>query len=713
MRYELAQAAQFELVDGVTRARLALIDDYLRDKHWEEALSILRERIEENDRRLMAVSPVRLIPVADWCRVKLGQLPPEALRVYRAYADPLGYQILAEARRDHSPERYLEVVERAFASRAAAEAALALGDLAAERGDFCLARAWWQLALPAGGGTDSSNSPWPSIPESPVSAAAIRARLVLASILEGDLSRAENELQAFERLHAGEVIPIGGRDQPAAATLRELLEQTRKIGDRADSRADVLRAEVPSYGGGGNRFAGVMGGIVPLAPVWQKKLPRQQLAKSLVSLMSERTFRSAGNSAQTPLCYHPCVVGGNVFLATTNEVLAWKLATGEPAWPGGPSIFRDPAADEPLLLDQTGGSLGVHQFTLTIQGNRLFARMGSPVTIRSPEARLAPIATSSLVCLDLEAQGRLVWRQVPPDPQSCFEGSPVVDGDRLFILLRRNEVLSQLWLAAYEVSTGRLLWRKLICAGEPLGRLTIPEVSHLLLTLAEKHLFLCTNMGAIVGMTTEGDIRWVVTYPRKRRVDLADLPPHWLRQPNCVLYHRGVIYAAPADTAMILAIDAMSGQLLWHTGEETAAATFLLGVAGDRLVACGGKVFWIATAGPEMGRVVASWPDSAETPGFGRGILVGNTVLWPTKDRLFFFDALSGQPKKVLPLGPWGTVGGNLVLARGHLLIAAPDRLTVLKIGAASPPEPSADLARWIPVGWWSFFVYTLGESVK
>ncbi|MCS7238206.1 MAG: PQQ-like beta-propeller repeat protein [Thermoguttaceae bacterium] len=692
-RYELGQAAQFDLIDGVTRARLALLDDYLREKHWQEAQTILRERIEENDRRLIPVTPSRLIPVADWCRIRLGHLPLEALKAYRAQIDPVAEQLLEEARREHDPDRYQEVLDRAFASTASAEAALALGDLALERGQYCLARAWWQLALPPHMAEDPSAGRWPSIPAPSIPPVAVRSRLVLASILERDFTRAEAELNAFEKLHAGEETFIAGKVQPAAEALRQLLEQTRNLGDQIDHRSEVSRAEVSTFAGGAHRFSPVRGDVLPLAPVWRKKLPAQSLSTSLVGIMSERTFRSAGNSAQMPLGYHPCVVGGHVYLATAGEILAWKLASGEPAWPGGPSIYRDPSLDEPFLLDQTGGYFGIPQFTLTVQGNRLFARMGSPVTIRSPETRTTPVATTSLVCLDLEAQGRLVWRQVPPDPQGYFEGSPLVDGDRVFILVRKNEVHSQLWVAAYEAATGRLLWRKLVCGGEPLGRLTIPEISHVLLTAAEGHLYFCTNLGALVGMTTEGDIRWVVTYPRKRRVDLSDLPPHWLRQPNCVLYHRGVVYAAPADCAMILAVDAMTGQLLWHTGEETGAATFLLGVVGDRLIACGGKIFWIATSGPEMGRVVAAWPDSAETPGFGRGILVDKFVLWPTKDRLYVFDPATGQPKKVLPLAPWGTAGGNLVLARGHLLIAGPAQLTVLRIGAQIPAEPSSEVA--------------------
>jgi outer membrane protein assembly factor BamB len=307
------------------------------------------------------------------------------------------------------------------------------------------------------------------------------------------------------------------------------------------------------------------------------------------------------------------------------------------------------------------------------------------VTIRPPGDRAAPLAPSALICLDLETQGRLLWRQTPPEKNMVFEGSPVSDGDRVFTVLRRNEIQTQIWVAAYEAATGRLLWKQLICIGEPLARLTIPEASHILLTLAEETLFVSTNLGAIAALDTQGRIRWVVTYPRERRVDLGDLAPHWFRHPNYAIFHRGTLYVAPADTAKILAIDAMSGQLLWYTGDETASASFLLGVHGDRLIAGGGRLLWIGTSGEDRGRLLACWPEGSETPGYGRGIIVGQTVLWPGRDRLFMFDAQTARPIKVIPLVPWEVEGGNLLVARGHLVIAGPQKLSVFRLQTASP----------------------------
>jgi hypothetical protein len=62
--------------------------------------------------------------------------------------------------------------------------------------------------------------------------------------------------------------------------------------------------------------------------------------------------------------------------------------------------------------------------------------------------------------------------------------------------------------------------------------------------------------------------------------------------------------------------------------------------------------------------------------GFGRGILAGEEVYWPTRDRLYVFHQrhmrLTRQP---VDLACMGLTGGNLVVSRGVLLIAGANQL--------------------------------------
>ena len=69
------------------------------------------------------------------------------------------------------------------------------------------------------------------------------------------------------------------------------------------------------------------------------------------------------------------------------------------------------------------------------------------------------------------------------------------------------------------------------------------------------------------------------------------------------------------------------------------------------------------------------WPDGAERPGYGRGVLAGDSVLWPTRDKLYVFDQQTAQPRKVVDLAARGASGGNLLVADGRLLIATEQRI--------------------------------------
>ena len=80
----------------------------------------------------------------------------------------------------------------------------------------------------------------------------------------------------------------------------------------------------------------------------------------------------------------------------------------------------------------------------------------------------------------------------------------------------------------------------------------------------------------------------------------------------------------------------------------------------------------------EQGRVKHVWPEGHERLGYGRGILAGDCVLFPSRDKIYKFDAKTAQPRKVIDLIPPGLTGGNLLVAGGRLLIASGIELVAL-----------------------------------
>ena len=80
------------------------------------------------------------------------------------------------------------------------------------------------------------------------------------------------------------------------------------------------------------------------------------------------------------------------------------------------------------------------------------------------------------------------------------------------------------------------------------------------------------------------------------------------------------------------------------------------------------------------------WPDGPERPGYGRGVLAGDSVLWPTRDKICTIFRPADRPAAEgrSTWLPRGAAGGNLLVADGRLLIATGSELIALRTTAGS-----------------------------
>ena len=258
-------------------------------------------------------------------------------------------------------------------------------------------------------------------------------------------------------------------------------------------------------------------------------------------------------------------------------------------------------------------------------------------------------------------------------------GAPIVSGADLYVVMRKSDVRPQVHVACFDVETGRRRWRTMVCAAETPGAGQSEEISHNLLTLEQGTLYCNTNLGAVAALAArDGHLQWVALYPRagKATPDGQDKrTAHFYRDLNPCVYDRGMLFVAPADCESIFALDAGSGEMLWQSllPED---AVHLIGIGQGNLLASGDSLWWIDV---RRGKVVRHWPDT--TPlGYGRGLLMGDQVVWPTRDALYVFDQKVQAPRAFerdpIPLAAGrGATGGNLVAADGLLIIAASDTL--------------------------------------
>src|SRR5262249_27098761 len=149
---------------------------------------------------------------------------------------------------------------------------------------------------------------------------------------------------------------------------------------------------------------------------------------------------------------------------------------------------------------------------------------------------------------------------------------------------------------------------------------------HHLLTKAGPLIVFCSHGGAIVAVDAEtGQPAWAVRYPRQVEEGserLTDLAP-------CV-FADGRIYAAPADSRLLLCLDAATGQTLWE--REAVEVVHLLGVGHGRLIFTTPK--GLRAVGAADGSDRGGWMQPQAGDGvrpMGRGLLIGDLVLWPNE----------------------------------------------------------------------------------
>ena len=183
--------------------------------------------------------------------------------------------------------------------------------------------------------------------------------------------------------------------------------------------------------------------------------------------------------------------------------------------------------------------------------------------------------------------------------------------------------------------------------------------------------------GAVAALEAEtGATLWVATYPRQEpnhggNGSERDLNP-------AVSTKAG--YSWPPVTPMrsshsTPSTAGCSGKPI--RSPTTSSSAHLLGVAKDRLVATGNRVLLFDVV---TGKLLHAWPDSGKAlEGYGRGLLAGDLIYWPTQNEIQVFDQRTGQraqpPIKLLET--YHVKGGNLVAGDGYLIVAQVDGLVV------------------------------------
>jgi outer membrane protein assembly factor BamB len=650
---------------GTTAKRLAEARRLIADKEFAEALPVLEAVLDSAGSDLVALDEGRSVEARRLCHVLLARLPAEALKQYRNRAEPQAGKWLAQGIEERDPAVLTKLVDVAFCTRAAEQALDRLGDWAFERGQFDEAESWWRLLAPLRPAAvkEADDPAALAYPGPTGDVARVRAKQLLARLFQTPAPELPPnwaaEVKAFARRHPRAEGALAGRTGNYVETLTAL-------GKERSRRPAAMRAPWPTFGGSTQRgrvaaapprLLDHLGMLCRGGPTWRFDLEARAKIDGQEAPFG-RKLDEVGHARR--LAFYPVVADKYVLASDGRYVTAYDVQTGQASdwydagrFSGG--IGADLSLPAPMDL----------RYSLTVAEGCVFARLGTQYVqdVRPGEGRGAAVRArasgeSLLVCLSLKpgrSGDRRRWLAKAIDltrkDYSVFEGAPVVGDGRVFIAATRFEgdkVITAVhcYPVDPEDTEPTLLWRADLCETRellPAARDGRPapgsqRARHHLLTLAGGRVFYCSHSGAVVALDTRtGRRAWAVRYPRRATREPEDEPQ--LRDLAPCLYADGLLYVAPSDSEWLLCLDPATGRTVWE--RRGLEAVHLLGVGQGRLI-------FSTRRNPGTGRLhggglrAVGAADGADAMGWklpddggglvplGRGLLVGDLVLWPT-----------------------------------------------------------------------------------
>ncbi|HYT95107.1 MAG TPA: PQQ-binding-like beta-propeller repeat protein [Gemmataceae bacterium] len=664
--------------------RLEAADRLAAQQMWTPALDeyvrLLQEGgddlVPETTPRDRAGSTRRSVQLRHLCHQRIAALPPAALTRYRARVDPQAKRWLQQGTAARDINALRRIVDEAFLSRFADPAIDLLGDLAFERGNFAEARRWWRLLTPSVAEAAEPDSGRFAYPNSTIDVAHLRAKQILALLFEGDRQQALEELAAFRRLHGKAAGWLAGREGNYATIMQGLFDV------RKDGPLSHEEGHWATFAGSPSRNRILVDELSERlwvnGPAWSVRLDPSD---------AEDPVRPPPPPARRLSC-HPVIADKQVLIADARHVTAYDVRSGK-------LLFRytlgadgkgDGANGQPPELPANGRP----HSTLTIHGDAVYARLGAQaLSPPGKEKKGADPGSTYLVCLERfpgpggSASGRARWSMKAAEAEGeriAYEGAPLAHDGRVYIAQTTlSATRTRTAIACHDADNGALLWRRDVCETQHEEE-AAPRSCHHLLTLAGGTVVYCSHAGAVVAIDAlTGKRLWGVRYPSRPQAHGLQ-PAGSRRGPAPCVAVDGRLFVAPLDSDRILCLDVETGRTLWE--REGIEVMDVLGASKGRLLFTtmnGVRALAAADGGDTRG-----WrqPGVGRLASYGRGLLAGGWVFWPTRDAKLPCRALNqengtqeqgGQmadPTRLRRLAP-----GNMAFGNGCLVVAGVEEL--------------------------------------
>ena len=626
----------FEAADAVSEAQ-----QLVRRREYHAAARRLQDAMEAWGDRLIERAPGYYVSVGEHIQRMIAGWPPAGVRAYQELFERPCADALEAAAARRSLDALLEVFDRFFCTTGAAELGDIVGQLALEGGELALADAIYRRVLD-------------EHPDAAVYRPRYQAmRQILAAIRDGTVEPTTDE--------TGYVLRWMGEEQ----TLEQVVTHVRDLFSTSPLRSPP--AGWPIFGGDNGRNRQPPTTVDELGLLWRHRFidaPRE--AREPHDLFA--AVSSGPSGAWRGLTAQPVVAEDRVYLQRYRELIALWRNTGAVAWR---FAADDPAVSDPDAYDDVPA--GWH--AVTVHEGRVYAALPGDVV---PFFGLHSVQSPPLlVCLDA-ATGEVIW---PRDSDAfseahreiAFDTSPIVDGDRLYVVGRRRRSFGfeDCYLYRFDARTGRLVWRTHVGSAS-VASFGLAHSAAGVASSDDELVYVCTNLGSVAAIAARtGQVRWLRLYPRAtgRRTGGDDGWGKGARAPwslNPVLVDGERLVVLPAEARHVQVLDRADGRTLAGIPiEEVHQVQSLLGVRDDLLCGVGREAFCYDLLGHSR-RWSAPLPEGSSLA--GRAAWAGDRLLVPTERGLVLYSTSGEAPQELA----WSSEAepGN-VLALADMVIVA------------------------------------------
>ncbi len=502
-------------------------------------------------------------------RDRIGSLPLQALETYRLRYGPLAKKLLAEAAESRDWHEVREVRRRYFHTDAGYEASLLLAQHELYSGHALAA----SLLLD-------------DVVKSPRAIEHLGPGIVM--LHAAACRHAARDLPSIESI--GQQSVVVGTESLTPPTVDELQEwliaRTGETKTLALGNAD----DYPFSGMAPDRNGDASG-----------QLPLTNKRWDLVTTASPRQERDVRQAADAfmasgklpPPSWLPIRIGNHLLMRTTERLVGVNYRTGKRVWTypwqtASEELDQDEQSLDALEDEQAIGDLLKQRVwndnpygQITSDGQRVFmldslgkVELTPFGSLNMRGTRPADGRSNTLVALDLETEGKLLWRlgagvdDGTELSEAFFLGPPLPLDGRLYVIA---ELAGDISLFCLDPATGGELWRQQLVAVESGGIETDPvrRVAGAVPTYDNGIMICPTGAGAIVAIDlSDRMIRWGVSYSRNigvnramisrgRAVDVGQLMQRW--HSGTAIVSDNTVLVTPIESDRLLGLDLLTG----------------------------------------------------------------------------------------------------------------------------------------------------------